>query len=468
MLKDKRSEIIQYIKNHKSFLDRNREALEIYEGDLKKYVDHILSSSLSATYYKAIKDRVLPINVLTRFIDKVSTTYAKPPKRTSENANIQNFVDFYAREMDLNQSGMIADQYSNLFKGFAWKPYVDERGRPAIKELSFDKFLVMSTSSVSPETETIFIEFMGKQGDSDDSYLFHVYTDTEFDSFFLNGATNEPDLKDNGGVNLYGVIPYVYGKRQKNKLIPTIDSDILAITKTIPCMISDAAGAQMFQCFSVIYGVDVGSENLSLSPNAFWSFKSDKESNNRPEIGTIKPEADTEKVIQFVTNIFVLWLETKGIRVGSIGSINSGNVASGIAKIIDEMDVYEIKKKSMQWFKKDEEELWNYKMPKIHNQWIKSGMIDASKVPAMVTENVDIKVEFEFPEPMIPRSEELDNTQKELNMGTIKLRMAAKRLHPEYTEEELNEIEKGDLNGMDANQDFNSQNDQPDEASANS
>ena len=163
MLKDKRSEIIQHIKNHKSFLDRNREALEIYEGDLKKYVDHILSSSLSATYYKAIKDRVLPINVLTRFIDKVSTTYAKPPKRTSENANIQNFIDFYAREVDLNQSGMIADQYSNLFKGFAWKPYVDERGRPAIKELSFDKFLVMSTSSISPETETIFIEFMGKQ-----------------------------------------------------------------------------------------------------------------------------------------------------------------------------------------------------------------------------------------------------------------------------------------------------------------
>jgi hypothetical protein len=76
MLKQKRKQIIEYIKAHREFLKLNSEALDIYEGNLLPYVDNILRSSLSATYYNSIKDRVLPINILQRFIDKVSTTYS--------------------------------------------------------------------------------------------------------------------------------------------------------------------------------------------------------------------------------------------------------------------------------------------------------------------------------------------------------------------------------------------------------
>lgn len=461
MLKDMRNEIIEYVKAHRSFLERNAEALDIYQGNLKYYVDSILRSSLSDTYYKAIKDRVLPINILQRYIDKVSTTYSKGPKRSSSNDSMNEFIEYYTREFDLNQSGMIADQYSNLFKGFAWKPYIDKNGNPAIKEISYDRFLVMSKSSSSPDEETIFIEFMGKQGKEEDSYLFHVYTDTEFDAFYLNGSEASSYLQGNNGVNLYGTIPYVYGKRQKNRLIPVPDSDILAIAKSIPVMLTDAAGAQMFQCFSIIYGIDIDAENLSMSPNALWSFKSDQNSNKQPEIGTIKPQADTEKVVEFVMNIFILWLETKGIRVGSMGAISATNAASGIAKIIDEMDVYEVKKKSMEWFEKDEEELWNVKLPLIHNHWIRSGVLNPSNAPAIIVNprKVDIKIEFEFPEPMISRADQLANIQSELDMGTMTLEMAAKILHPEYTEEDILKLLESQY-GMDANQVNNPENNQ--------
>ena len=437
MLKDKRREIIQYVKDHRKFVMHNHEVLDIYEGNLLQYVNKCMQSSLSPQYYNAIKDRILPINVLKRFIDKVSTTYSKAPQRISDNA--QEFIDFYANELDLNVSGGIADTYSNLFKGYAWEPYINKAGKPALRELSFDKFLVMSDSAVNPEEETIFIKFMGKKSNDEDSLLLHVYTNDEFDAFYLNGAEASEYLVENQGINVVGRIPFVYGKRQKNKLIPTLDTDILSFAKAIPIMLSDAAGAQMFMCFSVLWTIDVDIKDLKMSPNAIWDLKSDKQSDKTPQVGTVKPEADTEKVVSFVVNMFVLWLETKGVRVGSIGSIDSGNVASGISKIIDEMDVWEIKKKSQAWFKKDEEELLNELMPLMHRYWIDSGMIDPGYLPALA-EDPMCTVTFEEPTPMLSRAERLSNTEKELSMGTMTLGQAIEELHPDYTEDQIAEV----------------------------
>lgn len=443
-LKDRRKEIIEYVKNNAQFLTKNAEALNIYDGNLLPYVDKILQSSLSANYYNAIRDRVLPINILQRFIDKVSTAYSKPPSRLSEDAKAQEFVDFYSKAFCMDQSGTIADSYSHLFKGFAWEPYVDKSGNPAIRELAFDSFLVMSDSKTNPEEETIFIKLMGVKALNDDSLLLHVYTDTEFDSFFMSGQENTVDLIENEGVNVIGVIPFVYGKRQKNKLLPIIDSDMIKITKAIPVMLTDAAGAQMFQCFSILYGIDLSFDNAVMSPNVIWSLKSDPNSEKTPQVGTIKPEADTNKVMEFVVSIFILWLETKGVRVGSIGSVDGGNAASGIAKIIDEVDVWEIRKKSQEWFEKDEKELWNVKMPLIHNYWIKSGMVNASDVPGLINQDgLDIDVKFEAPKPMQTRMEEITEIKAEVDLGTMTMEQAIKRLYPKYEDEQIKETLNG-------------------------
>jgi hypothetical protein len=443
MLRDRRKEIIEYVKANADFININNEALNIYEGNLLPYVDRILQTSLSANYYNSIKDRVLPINILQRFIDKVSVTYAKSPSRISEDAREQEFVDFYKDALDIDQSGYIADAYSNLFKGFAWEPYIDKNGKPAIRELPFNSFLVMSDSSVNPEEETVFIKLMGKKTESEDSMLLHVYTDQEFDAFYMSGTEASEYLVENEGINVIGVIPFVYGKRQKNRLLPVLDSDMLKICKAIPVMLSDGAGAQMYQSFTQIFGIDVSFENAKIGPNVIWSLKSDRESDKTPQIGTIKPEADTQKVIDFVMTIFTLWLETKGVRVGSMGQISGTSQASGIAKMIDELDVYEIIKKQQEWFEKDESELWNIKLPKIHNYWIKSGMVNPSKVPGLMPDELYIEVEFEDPKPLKSRKEEIEEIKAEIELGTMTMEQAIKLLHPEYDDVKIQETLNG-------------------------
>jgi len=316
MLKQKRKEIIEYIKEHRQFLASNNQALDIYEGNLLPYVHDIMRSSLSAEYYHSIKDRILPINILQRYIDKVSTTYSKPPIRSSDNQKSLEFVEFYSNTFHINNSGQLADVYSNLFKGFAWEPYIDKSGIPALREIPYNSFLVMSESRVNPEEETIFIKFMGKKTKDEESLLLFVYTDEEFDAFYMSGEEASEFLVDNQGVNVIGTIPFVYGKRQKNRLIPVIDTDMLSIAKALPCLISDGAGAQMYQAFSIIYGVDISTENLKMSPNALWSIKSDRESDKNPQLGVLTPTAQTDKIMEFVSTTFSLWLETKGVRVG--------------------------------------------------------------------------------------------------------------------------------------------------------
>lgn len=439
MLKNKRKEIIDYVKAHASYINTCREIMDIFDGNLMPYIDLILRNSLSPNYYNAIKDRVLPINILQRYVGKVANTYVKPPKRMASDTLHQEMVDWYVDTISFDQSALIADQYSHMYKGFAWEPFINKQGMPDIRELAFDKFLVMSDSKSNPEEETIFIKMMGKKNDSDDSLLLHVYTDEEFDAFYLDGTEATEYLKENEGVNPVGVIPFVYGKRQKNKLIPVLDSDMLAVVKSIPCMLTDGAGAQMFQAFTILYGIDVNVENLKMSPNAFWSIKSDQSSDKNPQIGSIKPEADTQKILEFVVSIFTIWLETKGIRVGSMGSVDGGSVASGISKIIDEMDTTNLTTKSQTWFKKDEKEFW-YKMGKIHNYWIESGLVEPSLVPPMIVGDVDVSVEFEKPEAAISRAEEIANIKQELELKTMTLKQAILKLHPSYTEEEIEEV----------------------------
>jgi hypothetical protein len=440
MLKDKRQDLINHIKEHRDYLALCGETLDIYQGNLLPYVDAILRKSLSKQYYETITDRVIPINIIQRYIDKVSIVYNNPPKRVSMDESQQEFVDFYVKQFDFNETGMDCDTYSNLFKNYALEPYIGDNGKPKLRALPANSFLVYSDSENDPNCETVFLKFIKYASNDMDSLLVFAYSDTEFDAFYLNGKDASEYLVDNEGVNPLGVIPFVYGNRQKNTLIPQQDTDMLAIAKGIPALLVDGIGCQMYQSFSILWGIDVKIDEPRISPNAFWNMKSDRESDKAPQVGTIKPEADTEQIMKFTKDLFILWLETKGVRVGSTGSTDGQNASSGIAKIIDEMDAYNIIKKSAAMFEKEEREFWNVKMPAIHNYWLATKQIDAREYPPMVNEEMEVSISFEKPKPLISRSEQLANIESELRIGTMTKKQAVKELHPEYSKEETNEV----------------------------
>ena len=430
-LKDKRSAIINYAKDHKSYLGRNHEIYDIFRGNLLPYVKEILKKTLSENYYSKIESRIIPINVLERYVKKISSAYENPPKRVANKESYQAIVDYYVREMSINHKMQIADQYSNMFKGYALDPFMDVT--PKLRVLPFDRFLVYSDNPIDPSSETLMIKILGKKNINGKMIeCYFTYTDEEFDAFDENGVTYQSALDDNDGVNPIGEIPLVYGNRSDNELLPVQDTDILEMGKLISVFLSDMSGAILFQCFSIVYGVDVNSENLIMSPNAFWSFKSIDD--KKPEIGTIKPQADIDQVLRFVVSTFTMWLETKGIRVGSMGNIDAGNIASGISKIIDEMDVYRVVKESIGFFEKEEQEFW-HKMALIHNNWIDTGMLDASI--GRFGDDFEIQIIFPEPQPKRARKDLIEEKKLEVDAGFKSRRKAIMELNPEMNSEEL-------------------------------
>jgi len=435
-MKPTRQEIIQYVRDHKDYLERNHVVYDIFTGNLLPYVTDVLEKTLSANYYNKIKERIVPVNVLERYVKKVSSAYENPPKRICKNESDQEVVDYYVREMALNQKFASADQYCAMFKGYGMEPYVDQ-GQPKCRVMPFDRFIVYSDNTKDPTTETVFIKITNKQdmlGNNVECY--YVYTNEAFDAFDANGKTIDSALEGNDGVNPFEVIPLLYGKRSENELLPVQDTDIVSMAKLISVFMSDLSGVSMFQCFSIIYGIDLSMDNIVMAPNALWNFKSDaSRPDAKPSIGTIKPEADIDKVLNFIITTFVLWLETKGIRVGSIGSIDAGNSASGIAKIIDEMDVYKVVKESIQNFEREERTFWK-KMVKIHNEWLAQGEISGM---GKLSEDFDIQIIFPEPQPKRNKIDVINEKKTEVDAGFKSRKKAMMELNPEMSETEIDE-----------------------------
>ena len=253
-------------------------------------------------------------------------------------------------------------------------------------------------------------------------------------------AAGNPD-----GINEYGVLPGVYINRSRHSLIPKIDTDTLNMTKLIPVLLADCNFATMFQSFSIIYGIDVNDENLKMAPNAFWSFKSDPSRDTKPEIGVLKPEVDTDKVLGLVKTELAMWLESKGIKPGSVGSMTADNAASGIAKMIDESDTTEDRKKQVSIFAPRDAECLEVIINHMLPVW-KMDPAFTADIP-FIGDGYAVGVEFPEQKPLVDEAVATETEIKKIQNGLTTKKRAIKKLNPDMTddqvEELLNEIQAG-------------------------
>lgn len=473
-LRDRIDELVEYIKDNDAYLEHNDEALEIYEGDLEDKVREIMQNSLSPDYFKMIDDRLLPINFLPRIIDKMAQVYSNAPKRTCDE---QQFVDNYSKWFDINAEMGLSDEYANLFKGYALEPYISSNGKPSLRSIPFNQFLVLSDDEIDKKNPTVFIKFMGtyekktyeKKGVTTEESIsevpyFIAYSKDEIMAFDMEGDELVEITAPTEGLNPIGRIPFVYGNRSKERLLPTQDTDLLQMIKMFPVFFSDLGGAVMFQCFTILYGININTDGIKMAPNAFWDLKSDGESDQKPEVGTIKPEADVEKVLSFVASIFSAWAESKSIRVNSIGKESAESFASGVSKAIDEMDTFMVRKKNIPFFKKEERDLW-YLMALMNNYWLETDQIDLSLYEAkkvdVLTVIKSFVIEFEPPRPVENRNDVVNTQVTEINNRFTSRKRAIEKINPELSETEvevlIQEIDEEDFE--EENNDLSNNND---------
>ena len=205
------------------------------------------------------------------------------------------------------------------------------------------------------------------------------------------------------------------------------------MTVLIPKLMADLNYSVMFGCRSQIVGIDVEMDNVEMSPDSLWIVNSIEGEGKTPSIDTIKSDVDVEKVLKLINTELGLWLDTKGIKTGSIGKATVDNAASGISKLIDESDASAVNRKYKKIFANGEKRLWKL-LPNLHETWIATNETEMTKLFSSqfdpMVELVDMKV--------IPNNKELLEEMKIMSeLGIFNEEVGLRKLNPDASEEEI-------------------------------
>lgn len=463
-------ELLSYIQfKYAGNVEYNSKLLNIYEGGLLPYVEESLYKELSPKAYEKAKERIPPINLCRQLIDKLSRVYIESASRTAPIDSDEELLGKYEDWYDVSNTLALANDLVSLNKYCALEPYISQ-GKPSLRVIPADRFLVWSDNSIDPTDPTVFIKFTGmvkKERPATDAQgrelrdgskivrnvqKFTLYSETEILEVDMDGeeVAYQP--------NLYGRIPFVYIKNSKIDLIPKPDTDMFSMTVLIPKLLADVNYAIQFLSHSIMYGIDVDPQNLDASPDAFWVINSREDSGNeKPQIGTINPEVDSDKVVDLIKAQVSLWLSSKGLKTSSVGQTDPSQAQSGISKLVDESDATSLRKSQIKIFTKAERELWDLTKV-LHDSWVAQSLI-AGEGKAF-TSQFSPSVTFAEQKPVVDTKSMIEDLQglKKLNLYTP--RRALKLLYPTLTDTQVDEVldEIQDYNNSNTDSDINSDN----------
>jgi hypothetical protein len=451
-LRNEKDSIIEIVKDHRSYFEHNHKIFEIMEGKLIHYLEKEIKDSFSEETFKNIQDRVTPINFLRRIVDKLSKIYTKPPERkviiegmekTPEKD--EKLLDYYEEKMEVNLKFSSWNEFFNAMKGSLAMPFVDsETMEPRVRIIPYSQFLPISTDPDDPTKMTRLVVLMGEMmvdlnGKNEVKEVIYIYSDQEFLPVTMDGDIIDSILllNDNiDGVNPYGKIPAAYVNRSINLLVPLADDDLFKMSLLLPILLTDLNFAVKFQCFSILYGINVDEENLKISPNAFWRFKTE-EGAEKVEVGSIKPTVDILEVLKLIQAQLALWLETRNIRTSQVQATNAVEAMNGISKIIDEMDTSEDRQKQVSFFSAGEADFWDLIVNYMHPYWRRTNEIE---VREEFTPGARVETTFLEQRPNVKRSEVLDTGLKEVDAGLTTKKRLKKRLDPEMSDTEIDKL----------------------------
>lgn len=440
---NERKWIVEAYKKRIPRFQHNTNLLDIFEGNLLPYVESELKKQLSDQSYQACAHRIPPINILKKIVDKTSTIYSPPPvRRIKEGTGTAGDSELLAKleaAFDINAKMRLSLETFNLTKAQILQPYVKD-GEPGLRSIPTDAFFVLSNDPVDPKRITHVVTFDASGGEE---VKFAAYTAEEFLIFNQEGDVDSKAmnaLANLDGVNPFQVIPFAYGADSRFKLEPTTDTDVLRMVILIPLLLADLNFAAMFQAFCIMYGINVNSQNLKMSPNAFWEFKTEEglDPSFKPEVGILKPTADISEIMSMIQSELALWLNSKGIRPGAVGQLDKDAFASGVSKLIDEMDTVELRKTLVEIFTRIETELWEKVMHEILPVWEDQGLTD----PKLGKFSAKAKIEIVFP-PQLPitnRGQVVKDLKEEIDAKLTTRKRALQVLNPSLSDRELDSL----------------------------
>ena len=440
--------VLRQIENTLPHRRYNTALIEMFDGDLRRYVEQSLEKSMSSESFEIARNNIVVINTLKKIIEKLSKVYSEPVSRETENSTDQELLEYYEESINLDRVMLKVNEFFNLNKQCAIEPYV-VNGQPRLRVLTADEFTVYSDSGTDPNIPTVFIKFGGYankyESPENDTRVVSIYYLYSVDQIIIIDSDGQVRLdlmirEGLDGTNPVGVIPFIYIYDDSRKLIPTPDSDLWPMAIDTSVALTNLNYANLFMSHSLIYGIDLDTESLSklkAAPNKFLNLKSDpsrRQSGGAGSVGAITPQINIPDTLQSIQEKIGLWLSSKGLTPqGSTGTITAQNYTSGIAKLIDEADAISLYKEQITFFRHVEQSLWHL-ISRVHNYWTEVGGLEETR---NFSDSFRPTIKFQIAEPTYSEDVLIDILIKELDSGLITRTDAIRRLNPEFSRREI-------------------------------
>jgi len=429
-----------YDKGNIDRIAEDQERYLIYNGKVRESVKRAIQDEflLPETVSELI-NRVIPLNITQKIVNKLATVYKAEPRREPLSGNevdLEN-LDALVTALSLNHKMMQANRYFKLHKHVALEPYA-HLGQPKLRVLPSHTYTPYSDDAIEPENPTAIVKHivMGSQDRKDDLHV--VWTETEH--YTMNGAGDvivDENNPERG--NPYGTIPIVYVKEADDLLVPIQDDDLKRMQVVICLLLTDLAFASKYQAWSIIALINASTEKMSFNPNSIVTLNS--QNGEQPDIKVIKPQLDSDALLRMVEALLGMLLTTKSLSVSTVtGQLQAQNASSGVAKILDQAESTEDKEVQVSFFTVAEKTLFEKLASKIMPVWIEQGMLSPKYASLALSTDFELAISFPDQRPVISEADKVELEIKKLDNGLTTHHMAIQEINPEYSTEEVQQV----------------------------
>lgn len=419
--------------------EENKKRYLMYHGGTRQIIQEaILKEFKKEETVTELMSRLVPLNIMQKVISKLAGVYKEAPLRTVSSKDEAEIEMLQTLEdgLELNMRMKEANRYFKMNKKVLLELYLDDEGIPSLRVIPAHCYECFSLKTKKKSVPNVVV----KIDETSERLIFwsdESHWITNFKGEVMQDIMNNMDNPD--GENPYGVLPFEFINESSSSVNPIQDDDLLAISVAIPVILTDLLFGLKYQCWAIIYTIGkVG--DIPFNPNSVIQLEFG-EDGQRPELNSIKPDIDSDKLLNVVMALVSLILTTKNLAAGSItDGITANNVASGIAKMLDSAESVEDKKDQQAYFLKAEKSIFN-KLKDMMASWKQSNSLHPD-YDFELPEDFSVATSFQDPRPLMTESEQIDNSKKKIDASLSTIRRELQILYPDMDTEAIDKLYK--------------------------
>lgn len=444
-------DILEHVRRHTDMLEFNLRIYRVLEGQLRKEVeDSLRKEIISSSALNRALERIPPINVLRKAVDKLSKVYIEAPVRLTDNATDQDVMSAIARESNMDKVMMNANRIYNAQNAFALEPYI-ENGKHKVRVLAAHQFLPYSDDPRNPMQVTVMVKILGQetitvpaeydmngnlihQERMREVDLYALYSDREYLIVDSDGRVRIDKMRNMGlsGKNPFGRIPFVYGNKSQFQLVPFPNQEGFDVSILVPKLLTDLNYAAQFMSHSIIWSKNADLAGQEINPDAIVDLGDSNADGGEPEIGTIDPKVDIERIIGLIDYEMKSYFSSIGIKVDAQANMSE---TSGVAKAMDEGDTTAERKVQLEYFRTIENELWSL-MESMQKVWASDGLLEENRRFSDSFSDT-FRIKYAEMKPLKSDKQKLEEIQMWRDQKLMTRKQALRQLRPDFTESQI-------------------------------